>query len=79
MTPVLGHKWSYDEKLIDFGFDDAESLGMVASMENITKEVIIEQAKQDLSRVLPTLDENVYGFGKQVARLAQIVHVLRKL
>jgi endoglucanase Acf2 len=32
-----------------------------------------------LDRVLPTFAENVYGYGKQVARLAQLAHIADRL
>ena len=33
----------------------------------------------DVTRVLPTLNENVYGYGKQLSRLAQLVHIANVL
>lgn len=75
MTPVLGDKWSYDEELTNIGFDDPESFQQVISTDENVKKIILDQVKKDLGRVLPTLGENVYGYGKQVARLAQLAHI----
>ena len=36
----------------------------------------MDQVELDLDRVLPTLTENVYGFGKQVARLANLAKIV---
>lgn len=75
MTPVLGNIWSYDESLTNVEFDSTDSLKMAASMDTNTRDIIINQVKQDLAQVLPSLQEDVYGFGKQVARLAQLAHI----
>jgi len=75
MTPVLGDKWCYDEELTNIGFDDPESFEQVISTNDNAKKIILDQVKKDLGGVLPTLGENVYGYGKQVARLAQLAHI----
>jgi len=75
MTPVLGRKWSYEEQLTDIGFDEPASLEAITKWDSEMKENMIKQLKDDLTIVLPTLDENVYGFGKQVARLAQLAYI----
>ena len=74
MTPVMGSTWSYDETLFDWSFD-----GGFTSVDNITRNLILEQVNDDLDRVLPTFAENVYGYGKQVARLAQLAHIADRL
>eukprot|EP00957_Ditylum_brightwellii_P101792 7757852-Ditylum_brightwellii.AAC.1 len=88
MKPVVGAEWSYNETLTFVDFDDEEAkqaLSLQPSNNNtqhfnptIIRE-ILKQVQEDLTRVLPTLDENVYGFGKQVARLAQLVHIARRM
>jgi Glycosyl hydrolase family 81 C-terminal domain len=37
--------------------------------------IILDNLRTDLKLALPTSDENIYGFGKQVARLAQLAHI----
>lgn len=61
--------------LTKVGFDSEASLKKLASLDDATKEAILEQIKEDLYRVLPDMHENVYGYGKQVARLAQLAYI----
>ena len=75
MIPVVGTSWQYQETLPSLGFDDDDALTQIATMDGGVRQTILDQVKKDLVRVLPTFDENVYGFGKQVARLAQLVHI----
>ena len=80
MTPVVGSTWSYNENLTSSGLDDHDGVSEnVAKLDAQTKAFILEQVAFDVTRVLPTLDENVYGYGKQVARLAQLVHIANVL
>lgn len=74
MTPVMGSSWSYEEVLYDLDFD-----GNVKTVQDSDRDLILEQVKDDLNRVLPTFSENVYGYGKQVARLAQLAHIANRL
>lgn len=75
MTPVVGDTWAYDVSLNTFGFDDVDMNAYARGLHPSVRDLIIENVQQDLNRVLPTLDENIYGFGKQVARLAQLAHI----
>jgi len=75
MTPVVGNIWSYEEALTNTKFDSKSTLQMIAKMKNSTRDTILYQVKQDLTQVLPSLKEDVYGFGKQIARLAQLAHI----
>ena len=75
MTPIIGNKWSYDEHLTNIGFDSDQDVHNIQRLDPETKEFILDQVELDLGRVLPTLTENVYGFGKQVARLAQLCRI----
>jgi len=75
MIPIVGTSWQYQETLPSLGFDDDDALTQIATMDGGIRQTILDQVKKDLVRVLPTFDENVYGFGKQVARLAQLVHI----
>lgn len=80
MTPVVSSIWSYDENLTTIGVDDPDdAIKNAAKLDDQTKELILNQVAFDLTRVQPTLDENIYGFGKQLARLAQLVHIARVL
>mmetsp|Transcript_1154 Transcript_1154/g.2935 ORF Transcript_1154/g.2935 Transcript_1154/m.2935 type:complete len:891 (-) Transcript_1154:66-2738(-) len=74
MTPVVGPSWTFDEPLYDLKFD-----APVQTIDENVKEFILQQVEDDLNKVLPNGDENVYGYGKQVARLAQLAHIADKL
>ena len=75
MQPVVGDSWQYEEALPTLGFDDDETLHGLSTMDDTVRDSILDQVKKDLVRVLPSFDESVYGFGKQTARLAQLVHI----
>lgn len=75
MKPVVGSKWSYAEELTDIGFDKDQDIHNLQNLSFEQEQVILKQVELDLGRVLPTLTENVYGFGKQIARLAQLSHI----
>jgi endoglucanase Acf2 len=71
MIPVVGTTWSYDEVLTDTQFD-------VSSDMNINDAVIHhiqESIETDKYLFLTTKTLNIYGYGKQVARLAQLAHI----
>ncbi|KAG7355635.1 glycosyl hydrolase family 81 protein [Nitzschia inconspicua] len=74
MTPVVGSSWSYEEPLFNFDFDRNFKV-----VEGSDRDLILNQVEDDLNRVLPTFSENVYGYGKQVARLAQLAHIAHHL
>jgi hypothetical protein len=80
LTPVLGATWQYDEQLLSIGFDDTDVYNVYSRVVSpeVRNEIVVSLA-QDFNRVLPTRDENVYGFGKQTARLAQLVHIANVL
>ena len=71
---MVGSLWSYDEPLLDLEFD-----GPAPDMDSSTRQIILEQVREDLEMLLPTADENIYGYGKQVARLAQLTHIADQL
>eukprot|EP00977_Amphora_coffeiformis_P004556 scaffold982_cov169-Amphora_coffeaeformis.AAC.9 len=80
MTAVLGATWAYDELLPALGFDgDKGSNSMESLSDSNVRSAIIKSLKEDSMLALPTLMENVYGFGKQSARLAQLCHICNKL
>eukprot|EP00979_Chaetoceros_neogracilis_P008553 scaffold1904_cov280-Chaetoceros_neogracile.AAC.15 len=75
MTPIIDNTWSYDEHLTNTKFDSDQDVRNIQRLDTQTKQFILDQVELDLGRVLPTLTENVYGFGKQVARLAQLCRI----
>lgn len=79
MTPVVGATWTYDEDLPQVGFDDFDVINYSQMVAPEVRNQIVVSLAQDFNRVLPTRDENVYGFGKQTARLAQLVHIANML
>jgi len=80
MRPVLGSSWSYDISLPSLGFDHRGVLdGNYLSQSQRIRSILLDSLKLDVKLALPTLDENIYGFGKQVARLAQLVHISHEL
>lgn len=76
MTPVVGDTWSQDVMLNTLGFDDVDINSYAQWLKPSVRDLIVENAEKDINSVLPTLEENVYGFGKQVARLAQLTHII---
>ena len=74
MTPVVGSTWSYDEPFPDLEFD-----APMQGMDPLLRQTLLDQLEEDITLVLPTATENIYGFGKQVARLAQITHIAYQL
>jgi Glycosyl hydrolase family 81 C-terminal domain/Glycosyl hydrolase family 81 N-terminal domain len=74
MTAIVGSTWSYEEPLYDLAFD-----GPPQPVDAGVRDLILDQILDDLDRVLPTFSENVYGYGKQVARIAQLVHIADRL
>jgi len=75
MTPVIGSSWSYQEPLTNFTLEDSSSLNNIDHMKEDVQEKIMKQIKFDVERLLPVGHENVYGLGKQIARLAQLAHI----
>jgi endoglucanase Acf2 len=73
MTAIVGSSWSYNEPLYDLSFD-----GPVQTVDDDVRDLILQQVSDDLDRVLPTFSENIYGYGKQVARIAQLAHIADK-
>jgi Glycosyl hydrolase family 81 N-terminal domain/Glycosyl hydrolase family 81 C-terminal domain len=80
MRPVLGSVWSYDVALHSLDFDSALSSTVVPPLLSPgVKSKILDSLVEDIKLALPTPTENVYGFGKQVARLAQLAHIARHM
>ena len=75
MTPVVGStSWIFEEPLYDMGFDTP-----IQTLSDNIRDLILDQVNNDLSSVLPNYSENVYGYAKQVARLAQLAHIADQL
>ena len=74
MTPVVGSTWTYTEPLVNIGLDSP-----FKEVDDAVHEIIMEQIDDDMGQLLPTTAENIYGFGKQIARLAQLTHIAKKL
>ena len=80
MRPVVGSTWAYDESLPMFGFDgDSGSNFSQMYLDPSVKRVILESLRGDVNIAPPTSTEDIYGFGKQAARLAQIAHIANNL
>ncbi|CAJ1937948.1 unnamed protein product [Cylindrotheca closterium] len=79
MKAVVGNSWILPEELTTVGFDHDYTLKKAYGLNNATKSIIMDQVVLDVKRVLPTMDENVYGYGKQVARLAQLINIAKTL
>ncbi|GKY95515.1 hypothetical protein MPSEU_000513200 [Mayamaea pseudoterrestris] len=77
MRPMIGRIWSYDETLPSMGLDDFDFTNNERKgyLDTNVRLVIIDSLKEDITLALPTITENVYGFGKQTARLAQLTHI----
>jgi endoglucanase Acf2 len=73
MVPVVGATWSYDEKLTDTQFDRVADINVAPDVANLILQNI--KADMDLFPTVKTL--NIYGYGKQVARLAQLAHIAK--
>ena len=71
LTPIVGSDWAMEEPLPTLDFDDSP----YHDLDPGVRQTILDQVADDMNRVLPTNDENVYGYGKQVARLAQLAHI----
>lgn len=81
LTPVVGSSWSYEEKLPSLGFDGNPANVISKSVfTNIAiRDTLLDNLEADLKIALPTRNENIYGFGKQLARLASLAHIASTL
>lgn len=76
MTPVIGSTWSYEEPLTSVGIDATE---MTKPVDTQVKKIIMESVQKDLYIVLPIQSEDIYGYGKQIARLANLAHIASEM
>ena len=73
MVPVIGSSWSFQEELTNTQFDRVPDISIDPSVAN----VILQNIKFDMN-LFPTMNTlNIYGYGKQVARLAQLAHAAK--
>ncbi|KAK1744846.1 beta-1,3-endoglucanase [Skeletonema marinoi] len=79
MVPVVGSSWTYEEKLTSIGFDDETSIDgiqnpglSVSTLDQSIRDLILQTVDSDLNINLPVLESGAYGFGKGIARLAQL-------
>lgn len=79
MRPILGSSWSYDQPLPSIGFNNGWERTSKALQNPVVRSKVFQSLKEDIELALPTKEENVYGFGKQAARLAQLVHIAYEL
>jgi len=79
MAPVTGSCWEMEEPLTETGFDSPYSLDRIQNLNATVKDTILKNIKLDMKLVLPNLNENNYGYGKQVARVAQLAHITNNL
>ena len=82
LKPVLGSTWSYNIALPTFGLDgDRGATGNIGAVlqQSSVRTALLANLQKDVKLALPTHTENIYGYGKQTARLAQLLHVGMKL
>mmetsp|Transcript_26055 Transcript_26055/g.39396 ORF Transcript_26055/g.39396 Transcript_26055/m.39396 type:complete len:954 (-) Transcript_26055:1036-3897(-) len=75
MAGVLGSTWIMKYHLPPMEEDEDD----IKALDEATRTTIMKQVTKDVTRVLPQAQENVYGYGKQVARLAQLIHIAKVL
>ncbi|KAL7547375.1 hypothetical protein ACHAWF_015267 [Thalassiosira exigua] len=91
MVPVVGSSWSYEEELTSIGFGD-ETLSTktssptstsvneataISTLDQSVRDLLLQTVESDLKLNLPVLSNGAYGFGKQIARLAQLAHIAK--
>ena len=82
LKPVLGSTWSYDIALPTFGLDGGQgsSDNIDAILDDASvRNTLLANLDLDVRLALPTSAGNIYGFGKESARLAQLLHVGTRL
>lgn len=80
MYPVLGSTWSYEELLPSLTFDnDVGASRKRLYLDPTVRSIIASTLKEDLEFALPMANDDIYGFGKKTARLAQLLHIATAL
>ena len=86
MVPVVGDSWAFEEELTSTGFGDDPLLGTsqssvineseeILALDQSIRDLLLQTVLSDLDINLPDLSNGAYGFGKQIARLAQLAHI----
>ena len=76
MRAIVGSQWSMDIPLLSLGFDgDSGSNDEKLYLSPSIRSRILENLQKDVKLSLPSTTEDIYGFGKQAARLAQLAHI----
>jgi len=77
MVPVVGSSWTYEEELTSIGFDDEtpNEVLSVSTLDQSIRDLILQTVDSDLNINLPVLESGAYGFGKGIARLAQLAQI----
>ena len=76
MQPVIGSQWMMDIPLPSLGFDgDSGSNDEKLYLSPSVRDHILQNLQADIKLSLPSTTEDIYGFGKQAARLAQLAHI----
>ena len=74
MSAVIGDSWSYRENLSQISLSTDTDITAHENIVNSIKRYLIN----DVTIVLPT-ETNIYGFGKEVARMAQLAHIAHEI
>jgi endoglucanase Acf2 len=76
MRPATGSLWSMDIPLLSIGFDgDSGSNNQKLFLSPAVRPHLLKSLQEDVQLSLPTTTEDIYGFGKQSARMAQLAHI----
>jgi endoglucanase Acf2 len=73
MTAVVGDTWSYREPLAAVSLDYDRKISNPSTVNFIKG-----KTSRDVGYVIPTA-KDIYGFGKEAARMAQLVHIAHAL
>lgn len=84
MVPVVGNSWTYEEELTSVGFDekisndtktDVDPVLSLSTLDQSIRDLLLQTVESDLIINLPVLESGAYGFGKGIARLAQLAMI----
>jgi endoglucanase Acf2 len=84
MVPVVGNSWTYEEELTTVGFDekisndtktDVDPVLSLSTLDQSIRDLLLQTVESDLIINLPVLESGAYGFGKGIARLAQLAMI----
>jgi len=78
MRAVASNTWVLHEELAPTLFDNVEMMKRIAegnAFSETTRNIILKNVEDDLGLFIPAKTENIYGYGKQLGRLAQLAHI----